>query len=93
MLKNVMKRWELIFKALSNINRLKIIKMLWSGESINVSDIAKKLDISFAGTSRHLIILRNFEVLQSEGKENHVNYYINSKIPKDFELVIKTILK
>ena len=35
-----MKRWTVIFRAMANINRLKIIKMLSDGHKMNVSDIA-----------------------------------------------------
>jgi DNA-binding transcriptional ArsR family regulator len=87
-----MKRWELVFKALANVNRLKIIKMLHSGKRMNVTEITEKLDISFMATSRHLVILRNFSVLMSEGKKNHVSYYIHPDIPKDFQKIFKVIL-
>ena len=86
-----MKRLELVFKALSNINRLKIIKMLRSSKKMSVTDISKELKISFTAASRHLIILRNFSVLLSDGKDNHVFYYLNSELPGDFQKAIKLI--
>lgn len=88
-----MKRWELVFKALANSNRLKILRMLQKQKRMNVTEIANKLDISFMSTSRHLVILRNFEVLQSEGKDNHIFYSINPGMPKDFRQILNTILK
>jgi len=86
-----MRRWELVFKALSNINRLKIIRMLKGNKRMNVSEISDALKISFMATSRHLIILRNFEVLQSEGVKNHVVYFINPKLPNDFKKIFKAV--
>jgi len=85
-----MKRWELIFKALANSNRLKIIKML-QNKKMNVGQITEGLDISFVSTSRHLVLLRNFEVIQSEGKDGHVFYFLNPQIPPDFKKVINLI--
>ena len=41
-----MKRWTIVFRALANINRLKIIAILSRGHKINVGDIAKNLGIS-----------------------------------------------
>ena len=40
-----MKRWTIVFRALANVNRLKIIKMLSSGRKMNVGDIANTLEI------------------------------------------------
>lgn len=81
---NNIKRWTVIFRALSNVNRIKIIEMLLGGRKINVSDIAKVLGISFKSTSNHLAILKNLDVLEAQGKSGHVFYYINSKMSKDF---------
>ena len=41
-----MKRWTQIFKALGNINRLKIIKFLEGGAAMTVGDISHELEIS-----------------------------------------------
>lgn len=84
-----MNRWALVFRILGNINRLKIIKMLNGGDSLNVSDISNKLKISLGATSKHLIILQSLEILQTEGKHGHVFYSIDPKIKDDFKKVIK----
>jgi DNA-binding transcriptional ArsR family regulator len=60
-----MKRWTQIFKALSNTNRVEIIKILSRHEKLPVSEIAEKLDISLKATSKHLIILHNLDVLNA----------------------------
>ncbi len=82
-MKNI-KRWTVIFRALSNSNRLKIIEMLLSGNKMNVSEIAKALGVSFKSTSNNLAILKNLDVLESHGKDGHVFYFVNSQMPKDF---------
>jgi len=84
-----MKRWTQIFKALSNINRVKIIKMLSRRERMNVSEIAEELDISHKATSKHLILLHNLDVLTNKGKDNRVEYWLNPNIPTDIKNTIK----
>lgn len=83
------KRWVNIFKALGNINRIKIIEMLSGGQSLSVTDIAGKIKISIKSTSRHLMILRNLELLDAEGKNGHVFYSLNKPVPEDIKRAIK----
>jgi len=59
---------------------------------MHVTDISNKLGISFMATSRHLLLLRNHEVLQYEGKNNHVFYSLNPDIPADFKKAINLVL-
>lgn len=89
-MKNI-KRWVVIFRTLSNVNRVKIINILLDGRRINVGDIAKTLGISIKATSNHLAILKNLDILESQGKSGHVFYSINPKIPQDFQDVINLI--
>lgn len=56
---------------------------------MNVSNIAKSLGVSFKSTSNHLAILKNLDVLESQGKSGHVFYFINPEISKDFQNAIK----
>ncbi len=80
-----MKRWILIFKALSNINRLKIIKLLSGGKNLTVSEISEKIGISLNATSKHLIILSNLDILEGQGKDGHVFYKLNPNLPRDIK--------
>ncbi|HEY4486669.1 MAG TPA: metalloregulator ArsR/SmtB family transcription factor [Candidatus Paceibacterota bacterium] len=84
-----MNRWMIIFKALSNINRLKIIVLLSGEREMNVGDIAAKLNISLTATSNHLVILQKLDVLGMEGKAGHVFYFLNRNMPKDFGKALK----
>ena len=88
-----MKRWTVVFRALANINRLKIIRMLSGGGKMNVGEIAEDLKISFKATSNHLAILKNLDVLEAQGAEGHVFYFINFQMPKDFQKIIEITLK
>ncbi|MCI0619552.1 metalloregulator ArsR/SmtB family transcription factor [Candidatus Wolfebacteria bacterium] len=87
-----MQQWELVFRTLGNINRLKIIKILSKETVLAVSEIAEKLDISVKATSQHLIILKNVGVLESVGKAGYVFYSLKPKPPKEFAKAIKLFL-
>jgi DNA-binding transcriptional ArsR family regulator len=88
-----MKRWTIIFKALGNINRLKILKLLSHGESLSVGDIAAKMKISVKGASQHLILLHNLDVLEAMGMKGHVYYSMNPNMPKDFKQILHACFK
>lgn len=83
------KRWTIVFKALGNINRIRIIQMLFKGQSLNVTQIANELGISLKATSQHLIILQNLDVLEALGKQGHVYYSLNKGLPSDIKNTIK----
>lgn len=83
-----MKRWTIIFKALSNINRLKIIELLRGGRQVAVGDIAVALRISITATSNHLIMLQKLDVLEAVGRDGHVFYSLNPSMPRDFSRAI-----
>jgi DNA-binding transcriptional ArsR family regulator len=86
-MKNI-KRWTVVFRTLSNVNRLKIIEMLLGGQKMNVSEITRSLGVSFKSTSNHLAILKNLDIVESYGKDGHVFYFINQNMSKDFHKTI-----
>ena len=86
-----MKRWSVVFRTLSNVNRLKIINILSKTGKMNVGDIAQELNISFAATSNHLAMLKNLDVLEAEGATGHVFYSINKRMPNDFRKVLSVM--
>ena len=88
-----MKRWTVDFRALANINRLKIIKLLADGRKMSVTDIAEYLQISFKATSNHLALLKNLDVVEAQGASGHVFYFFNRQLPKDFQKIIEIALK
>jgi DNA-binding transcriptional ArsR family regulator len=83
-----MKRWAEVFRILSNINRLEIIRLLSKGESLPVGEIATHLKISFTATSNHLAMLKSLDVLEAKGSEGHVYYSISKQMPADFKKII-----
>jgi len=88
-----MKRWTIVFRALANINRLKIIRMLSDGRGMSVGDIADTLKISFKATSNHLAILKNLDVLEATGAAGHVFYSLNAGMPRDFRTILNFSIK
>jgi ArsR family transcriptional regulator len=70
-----------IFKALSDLNRLRILKML-QARSLCVCEIREILQLATSTVSKHLSILKeeSFIIEQKEGK--WANYLINPK-PSD----------
>lgn len=82
------KRWVVVFRALANTNRLKIIGMLADGNKKNVSEIASILHISLKAVSNHLAILKNLDVLEAEGSGGHVWYWLNPRLPEDFRRAV-----
>ena len=84
-----MKRWTQIFKALSNINRVRIVEILSARGRMSVSEIAGALDISPKATSKHLILLHNLDVLVNKGKDGRVEYWMNPNLPADIKKTIK----
>ena len=83
----------MVFRALANINRLKIIKLLADGRKMSVTDIAGNLEISFKATSNHLALLKNLDVVEAQGASGHVFYSFNQQLPKDFQKIIEIALK
>lgn len=69
-----------VFKALSDPNRLKILDNLCQNDcESTVGDIAKCCDVDFSVVSRHLKILRDAGILQSNKKGQSVHHHINRK--------------
>jgi len=88
-----MKRWTQIFKALANINRLKIIKLLSDGNARTVTDITAEIKIALNAVSKHLILLHNLDLLENVGKQGHVFYSLNSRMPADLRNAINLFIK
>ncbi len=85
------KRWTIVFRVLSSPNRLKIIKMLSGKRKMTVGDISVNLKVSFNAVSNNLAILKNLDILEAEGRDGHVFYSINSKMPNDFRKILNHI--
>lgn len=67
---------ELIFKALSDKSRLRIMKMLQS-KSLCVCEITEILKLATSTVSKHLSILRDAGLIIDEKDKKWINYRIN----------------
>ncbi|MCK9282413.1 MAG: metalloregulator ArsR/SmtB family transcription factor [Melioribacteraceae bacterium] len=70
-----------IFKALSDLNRLRILKALQT-KTLCVCEIKELLDLANSTVSQHLKILKESGFIMEEKDGKWVNYKINSQ-PKD----------
>ena len=70
-----------LFKALSDTNRLRILKMLQT-KSLCVCEITDVLNLATSTVSKHLSILRDTGFIIEEKEGKWVNYMINPK-PSD----------
>ena len=65
-----------IFKALSDSNRIRIVKML-EIRPLCVCEITEILKLAASTASKHLSILRDAEFIIDEKDGKWVNYYLN----------------
>jgi ArsR family transcriptional regulator len=72
-----MQKAKNIFRALSDINRLRIIKML-EVKPLCVCEITKILGIAASTASSHLSILRDARLIGARKDGRWVEYYLNT---------------
>lgn len=77
-----------LFKALSDPNRLRILKML-QAKKLCVCEITYVLDLAPSTVSEHLSILKRSEFILEEKDGKWVNYMIN---PRPSDPVVGSIL-
>ena len=71
---------ELVFKALSDPNRIKILNNLCSKDCpCNVGEVACCCSVDLSVVSRHLSVLKRAGVISSEKKGKQVFYHVNRK--------------
>ena len=87
-MKRNLKQWSTVFKGLGNPNRLHILKILTARKQVSVSALAEELGISLKNTSRNLAILSNLDLIQYQGKRDHVYYSINPNIDSDIQKIL-----
>jgi len=66
-----------IFKALSDESRVRILHLIYQNEEMCISDLELILDFTQTKTSRHLIYLKNAEILEYRKQDQWVYYYVN----------------
>lgn len=72
-----------IFKALSDANRLRIVKMLQI-RPLCVCEITEVLQLATSTVSKHLSILRDSELIIDEKEGKWVNYRLNDSAADEY---------
>ncbi|MCC5919286.1 MAG: metalloregulator ArsR/SmtB family transcription factor [Cyclobacteriaceae bacterium] len=68
-----------IFKALSDESRIRIMFLLFNHKELCISDIEHILDFTQTKTSRHLIYLKNAEIVSSRKVDQYIFYFIKDE--------------
>ena len=84
-----MKELEKIFKALADINRLRILKLLQADKRC-VCELAFVLGITQPSVSRHLKKLKDAGLIDCEKNGFWTDYYLNER-SKDLNVIMKYI--
>ena len=73
------KIWLKFFKAVSDHHRQMILALIRKHDTLNASDIIKKIKLSQPTTSHHLNILKDARLITSVKKGKEVYYSLNDK--------------
>ncbi len=68
-----------VFKAISDKNRRKIIRLLRS-KDLTAGEIAEEFNISKPSISKHLKILKNSDLIYSEKNGLYITYFLNTSV-------------
>ena len=82
----MIKRSEIIkiFRALGNERRFLIVKHIIDNKELTVSKISELIDLSFKSTSRHLLVLKNANLVVSRQTDLNNFYSIHGEYAKEF---------
>ena len=72
-----------IFKALSDINRIRIIKML-DVRPLCVCEITHILELAPSTVSQHLSVLKKAGFIFDHQENKYVNYYLNTRSQQQY---------
>ncbi|MCM3618511.1 autorepressor SdpR family transcription factor [Sutcliffiella horikoshii] len=78
-----------LFKALSDENRRKILDLLKEGD-LTAGEIAEHFDMSKAGISQHLSVLKNADLVYAVKRGQYVYYSLNATV---FQEVLKWVVQ
>jgi ArsR family transcriptional regulator len=81
-----------VFKALSDPNRIRIVKMLGRRE-LCMCEIREMLDLSNSTVSKHLTILRDTHLLLDSKDGKWVNFKLNGKSEQKFIRSVIALMK
>ncbi|MCB0284597.1 MAG: winged helix-turn-helix transcriptional regulator [Calditrichaeota bacterium] len=87
-----MKKSATVFKALSDTNRLRIMKML-EVRDLCVCEITEILQLAPSTVSKHLSILRNAELVLDKKEGKWVIYGLNYAVNDNLKKVILDVIR
>ncbi len=73
------KKLSLVFKALGNERRLRIVRILFNSpdRGLSVGELAYKIGLSIKSTSKHVLLLERAEILKGKRRGPSVIYSIS----------------
>jgi ArsR family transcriptional regulator, arsenate/arsenite/antimonite-responsive transcriptional repressor len=81
-----------VFRALSDPNRIRIVKMLGERE-LCMCEVREMLNLSNSTVSKHLTILRDANLLLDSKDGKWVNFRLNDKSEQKFVRSVITLIK
>ena len=82
-----------VFKSISDITRLRIIKILQEKDELCVCEIVQALDISQTRASRNLGILKNAGFVVDRRDGLWIYYSINKEMSNQYHMQINILIK
>lgn len=83
-------RPEILFNLLSDLTRLRCLSLLQQQEELCVCELSYGLDMVQPKISRHLALLRKFNIVADRRKGIWVYYCIHPRLPNWVQHIIKT---
>lgn len=88
----MLKKYEKLYKALSDKSRLRILKML-QVKPLCVCEITSLLNLAISTVSKHLSILKNSGLIVDEKDGKWVNYKLNNDTKDNIVLNILLFIR
>lgn len=84
-----------VFRALGDLNRMKIIKILASqpDDSICVTELAEMLGITQSATSQHIKVLKGVGIVVPNRVENKTFYAIDAQVLREYQQTINDMFQ
>ena len=77
-------------RALSDPTRREILQMLKRG-TMSAGDLAAKFDMSAAAVSRHLVVLKEAELVRDKREGKFIYYTLNASVLEEILLWVKDL--
>jgi ArsR family transcriptional regulator len=87
-----LKQSVILFKALADKNRIRILKML-EKRSLCVCEITAILGLAVSTTSKHLSILKDAKLIFEQKEGKWVNYHLNKTTQNKYAREALTLIK